>query len=158
GPAEELLVGLVRTEEPVKPVKPADPAVYRAAQSYRGTKILVSTNERRLRLIAGRDTLRDVPGGIGMGADLEYEDRAARSGPPPARRQVLRKPGAAGGARRAWHYMEEAPDRGLELVRLKDGDELELEDGSHLGVRDGEVGRVNHFGNFWAFPPGMEII
>jgi lipoprotein-anchoring transpeptidase ErfK/SrfK len=25
-------------------------------------------------------------------------------------------------------------------------------------VKDGQVGRVNQFGNFWAFTPGMEII
>ena len=148
----ELLVGLARSE------KPADPAVYRAAQSYRGTKILVSTNERRLRLVSGRDTLLDVPVGIGKGEDFEYEGRRFRFETPTGRRRVLAKAENPVWTVPDWHYMEKATYRGLELVRLKDGDEIELEDGSTLVVRDGQVGRVNQFGNFWAFTPGTEII
>src|SRR5690606_37609099 len=61
-------------EDPTVPrsAKVADPAVYRAAQAYRGTKIMVSTVERRLRLVIGRDTVMNVPVGIGMGTDFEY--------------------------------------------------------------------------------------
>jgi hypothetical protein len=152
GPAEERLVGLVHSAEP------ANPAVYRAALSHRGTKILVSTNERRLRLIAGRDTLMDVPVGIGMGTDFEYEDRKFRFETPTGRRKVHSKAEDPIWTPPDWHYMEKATHRGLELVRLEDEDEIELSDGSHLVVKDGQVGRVNHFGNFWAFPPGTEII
>lgn len=148
----ELLVGLARAE------KPADPAVYRAAQSYRGTKILVSTNERRLRLVSGRDTLLDVPVGIGKGENFEYEGRRFRFETPTGRRRVLAKVENPVWTVPDWHYMEKATYRGLELVRLKDGDEIELEDGSTLAVKDGQVGRVNQFGNFWAFTPGTEII
>jgi lipoprotein-anchoring transpeptidase ErfK/SrfK len=152
GPAEELMEGLVRSTEP------ANPAVYRAAQSYRGTKILVSTNERRLRLITGRDTLLDVPVGIGMGTDFEYEGRKFRFETPTGRRKVRAKAEDPIWTPPDWHYMEKATYRGLDLVRLEDGDEIELSDGSHLAVKDGQVGRVNHFGNFWAFTPGTEII
>jgi lipoprotein-anchoring transpeptidase ErfK/SrfK len=142
----------------VRSTKPANPAVYRAAQAYRGTKILVSTNERRLRLVTGRDTLLDVPVGIGMGTDFEYEGRKFRFETPTGRRRVRAKAESPVWTVPDWHYMERATYRNLELVRLKDGDEIELEDGSHLVVKDGQVGRVNHFGNFWAFTPGMEII
>ncbi|HSK20485.1 MAG TPA: L,D-transpeptidase [Longimicrobiales bacterium] len=148
----ELLVGLART------TAPANPAVYQAAQSYRGTKILVSTNERRLRLVSGRDTLLDVPVGIGKGEDFEYEGRRFRFETPTGRRRVLAKAENPVWTVPDWHYMEKATYRGLELVRLKDGDEIELEDGSSLVVKDGQVGRVNQFGNFWAFTPGTEII
>lgn len=151
-PAEELMEGVVRRTEP------ANPAVYRAAQAYRGTKILVSTKERRLRLIAGRDTLLDVPVGIGMGENFEYEGKRFRFETPTGRRKVLGKAENPIWTPPEWHYMEKAAYRGLELVRLKAGDEIELEDGSHLVVKDGQVGRVNHFGNFWAFAPGTEII
>ena len=148
----ELLVGLART------TTPANPVVYRAAQSYRGTKILVSTNERRLFLVAGRDTLLDVPVGIGKGENFEYEGKRFRFETPTGRRRVLAKAANPVWTVPDWHYMEKAAYRGLELVRLKDGDEIELEDGSTLVVRDGQVGRVNQFGNFWAFTPGTEII
>src|SRR5687768_7355963 len=54
---------------------PANKAVYQQARAYRGTKITISTNERRLRLIAGTDTLLDVPIGIGMNKDFSYEGK-----------------------------------------------------------------------------------
>ncbi|MGH7449129.1 MAG: L,D-transpeptidase [Longimicrobiales bacterium] len=148
-------------EEPqaeARSTKPANPAVYRAAQSYRGTKILISTNERRLRLIAGRDTLLDVSVGIGMGTDFEYEGRKFRFETPTGRRKVLAKAEAPIWTVPDWHYMEKATYRGLELVRLEDDADIELDDGSRIVVRDGQVGRINQFGNFWAFPPGMEIV
>lgn len=151
-PAEELLEGVVRATEP------ADPAVYKAAQAYRGTKILVSTKERRLLLIAGRDTLLDAPVGIGMGENFEYEGKRFRFETPTGRRKVLAKAEDPIWTPPEWHYMEKASYRGLELVRLKDGDRIKLGDGSRLVVRDGQVGRVNQFGNFWAFTPGTEII
>ena len=152
GPTEESRVTNVRSTEP------ANPAVYRAAQAYRGTKILVSTNERMLRLISGRDTLLEAAVGIGMGTDFEYEGRTFRFETPTGRRRVREKAENPIWTVPDWHYMERATYRDLELVRLKDGDEIELEDGSHLAVKDGQVGRINQFGNFWAFTPGMEII
>jgi lipoprotein-anchoring transpeptidase ErfK/SrfK len=152
GPAEEILRSEVRN------TPPANRAVFQAAQAYRGPKILVSTIERRLRLVTGRDTVLDVPIGIGMGTNFEYEGRRFRFETPTGRRRVLSKAPDPVWTPPDWHYMEKASFRGLELVRLADGDEIELEDGSHLVVRDGQVGRVNQFGNFWAFTPGMEII
>lgn len=152
GPAELV----ARTE--VRSTEPANPAVYRAARAHRGPKILVSTNERRLLLISGRDTLMDTSVGIGSGADFEYEGRKFRFETPTGRRRVLSKEENPIWTPPDWHYMEKAKFRGLKLIRLKDGDEIELGDGSHLVVKDGKVGRVNHFGNFWAFTPGTEII
>ncbi|MBR9990392.1 MAG: L,D-transpeptidase [Gemmatimonadetes bacterium] len=149
GPADKAVV---------RSTAPANRAVYQAAQSYRGTKILVSTNERRLRLVTGRDTLLDVPVGIGTGTDFEYEGRKFRFETPTGRRRVLMKAMDPVWTVPDWHYMEKAKYRGLELVRLAAGDEIDLEDGSKLVVKDGQVGRVNQFGNFWAFTPGTEII
>jgi lipoprotein-anchoring transpeptidase ErfK/SrfK len=150
--------GPAETEVQARSTAPASPAVYRAAQAFRGTKIMVSTNERRLRLVSGRDTLMDAPIGIGMGTDFEYEGRKFRFETPTGRRRVRSKAEDPVWTVPDWHYMEKASYRGYKLVRLKDADEIELDDGSHLVVRDGQVGRVNHFGNFWAFTPGTEII
>lgn len=157
-PARAQVAGPAEDPAEARSTEPANRAVYRAAQAHRGTKILVSTNERRLHLIIGGDTVMDVPVGIGMGTDFEYEGRKFRFETPTGRRRVLAKAEAPVWTVPDWHYMEKAAHRGLELVRLKDGDEIELSDGSHIVVRDGEVGRVNHFGNFWAFTPGTEII
>jgi hypothetical protein len=137
---------------------PANRTVFRAAQNYRGTKIMVSTNERRLRLVAGKDTLLDVSAAIGMGRDFVYEGRRFRFETPTGRRRVLAKAENPFWTVPDWHYMEKAAARDLELVRLKKGDTIKLSDASLLVVQDSLVGRVNQFGNFWSFEPGMEIV
>jgi lipoprotein-anchoring transpeptidase ErfK/SrfK len=43
-------------------------------------------------------------------------------------------------------------------VRLGMNDKVALADGSHITIIDGNVGRLNQYGNFWAFPQGMEIV
>ncbi|HEX6132905.1 MAG TPA: L,D-transpeptidase [Longimicrobiales bacterium] len=157
-PVQAQMAGPAEEPAEARSAEPANRAVHRAAQAYRGTKILVSTNERRLRLIVGRDTIMNVPVGIGMGTDFEYEGRKFRFETPTGRRSVRSKQPDPVWTVPDWHYMEKAAHRGLELVRLEEDDEIELSDGSHIVVRDGQVGRVNHFGNFWAFTPGTEII
>jgi lipoprotein-anchoring transpeptidase ErfK/SrfK len=137
---------------------PANRAVYRQAQAYRGTKITISTNERRLRLIAGRDTLLDVPVAIGMNKDFEYEGKKFRFATPTGVRKVRGKVKDPVWTPPEWHYMEKAAARDLELVRLSARDTIMLADSSYLVTIDGQVGRVNQNGHFWAFTPGTEII
>ena len=137
---------------------PANPAVYRAAQAYRGTKIMVSTTERRLLLVMGRDTVLDVPVAVGMGEDFEFEGRKFRFETPTGRHTVLRKSENPIWTVPDWHYMEKAAHRGLELVKLKRGDTVKLKDGTHIVVKGDQVGRINQFGNFWPFTPGSEIM
>jgi hypothetical protein len=57
-----------------------------------------------------------------------------------------------------WHYFEIAVHRGLETVQLRNGQRVQLSDGSRIEVRGSEVGRVNQFDNFYAFEPGMEMV
>jgi hypothetical protein len=140
------------------PAEHAAPAVLRAALAHRGMKILVSTTERRLMLMAGRDTLLDVPVAVGMGTGFEFDGRSYHFETPTGRRTVRLKEENPVWTPPDWHYKERALQLGLELVRLADGDSMELADGSFILVRDGDVGRVNHYGNFWAFTPGVEII
>lgn len=138
--------------------EPADPRVFRQAQAWRGTRIDISTNERRLRLIAGPDTLLDVPVAIGMNQGFEFEGQSFHFRTPTGRRTVLAREENPIWTPPDWHYMEKAAARGLELVRLAEDDKVELSDGTFILVIDGQVGRLNHFGNFWPFTPGMEII
>lgn len=136
----------------------ANPRVYRAGLAHRGMKILVSTTERRLLLMVGRDTLMDVPVAVGMGTGFEFEGREYLFRTPTGRRQVLAKEPNPIWTPPDWHYKERALQMGLELVRMEAGRRYELDDGSHLEIRDGQVGRVNHYGNFWPFEPGTEIV
>jgi lipoprotein-anchoring transpeptidase ErfK/SrfK len=132
--------------------------VYDRARAYRGTKITVSTNERRLRLIAGIDTLLDVPVAVGMNKNFVFEGKTFRFTTPTGVRKVRAKATEPVWTPPQWHYMEKAASRGLQLVRLKPADTVQLEDGSQLVTVDGQVGRVNQNGFFWAFTPGIEII
>ena len=144
--------------EAVRNTAPASPRVYREAQAFRGTKIMVSVNERRLLLVTGRDTLMDVPVAVGMGTDFEYEGKKFRFETPTGRRRVLAKAETPVWTVPDWHYMEKAAARGLELVRLEKDSRVELKDGSFLVVMDDQVGRLNQNGHFWAFTPGLEIV
>ncbi|HUF50191.1 MAG TPA: L,D-transpeptidase [Longimicrobiales bacterium] len=139
-------------------IAPANAAVYRAAMAYRGTKIMVSTAERRLRLLIGSDTVLDVPVAVGMGEDFEFEGRRFRFETPTGRRTVLSKSENPIWTVPDWHYMEKAANRGLKLVKLKEGDRVELADGTFIVVKERQVGRINQFGNFWPFTPGTEIM
>ena len=153
--AEEVLSG---PADAVEKVAPANPAVYRAAAAYRGTKILVSTAERRLRLVIGQDTVLNVSAAIGMGRDFTFEGRKFRFETPTGRRQVLRKLESPIWLVPDWHYMEKAAHRKLKLITLKEGDRHQLADSTFIVVEGKQVGRVNRFGNFWPFTPGTEIM
>jgi lipoprotein-anchoring transpeptidase ErfK/SrfK len=137
---------------------PADAAVFRQAQAFRGTKITVSTNERRLRLVAGNDTLMDVAVAIGMNDGFQFEDREFFFRTPTGRRTVRLKEENPVWTPPDWHYMEKAAARGLELVRLQRGDTVRLSDDTFITIIGDQVGRINQFGNFWPFTPGIEIV
>ena len=133
-------------------------AVYRAAKKYPGAKILVSTEERWLWFVVGRDTLLSAPVAIGIGKNFEYKGKKYRFETPRGRRKVLKKEENPIWTVPEWHYLEKAVQKGLKPVYIKRGEVYPLNDGTWLEVRDGEVGRVNNFGNFWPFTPGIEII
>ena len=158
-PAQQLAEGSgAPAAETSETFAPANAAVYRAAKAYRGSKIMVSTTERRLRLVIAGDTVMNVAVAVGMGEDFEFEGRRFRFETPTGRRKVLRKAEAPIWTVPDWHYMEKAANRGLQLVILKEGDRHELEDGTFIVVKDNQVGRINQFGNFWPFTPGVEIM
>jgi hypothetical protein len=133
-------------------------AVYRAAKRYSGAKILVSTKDRWLWFVLGKDTLLSAPVAIGMGKNFEYEGKKYRFETPRGRRKILKKQENPLWTVPEWHYLEKAAHRGLTPVYVKPGEVYPLDDGTYLEMQNGEVGRVNHFGNFWPFTPGIEIV
>lgn len=150
--------GLVKEAPLIAPADSEGVAVFRAAKRYTGAKILVSTENRWLWFIEGKDTLLSVPIAVGVGTDFEYNGRKWNFSTPRGRRRVLKKEENPIWTVPAWHYYEKASYRGLKAVHVKVGEVYPLKDGTWIEIRDGEVGRVNKFGNFWPFTPGIEII
>ncbi|MGH7507691.1 MAG: L,D-transpeptidase [Longimicrobiales bacterium] len=120
--------------------------------------IFISTTDRMLWLVSGRDTLFAAPIAIGMGKDFEYNGRKYHFSTPTGERTVIGKSPDPIWTPPDWHYYEKAARKGLEAVHLNADSKLQLSDGSFLVVRGDQVGRINQFGHFATFTPGNEII
>ncbi len=136
----------------------ASKRVLRQANLAKGPKIMVSIAQRQLWLINNADTLLVAPVAVGMGKDFEFNGRKFHFSTPTGRRKVLAKSEAPIWTVPEWHYMERAAAEGHTLHYLKASEKVKLKDGTFLEVRGKDVGRVNSFGNFWAFEPGLEIM
>src|SRR5690606_41606312 len=71
------------------PSHPESRRVLTLADADQGTKILVSTEQRRLWLISGRDRLMSVTVAVGMGRRLGLDRRSLGFQTPRGRQQVL---------------------------------------------------------------------
>jgi hypothetical protein len=133
-------------------------AVVRAATADPGKRILVSLQQKRLWLVERGDTIFSAPIAIGSGQVFRFGNRTFRFETPRGERRILGKDFTANWIPPDWHYYRKAVYRGLDPVHLKDGDRIELSDGTHIEVRAHEVGRINQWGNWWPFTPGTEIM
>jgi hypothetical protein len=142
----------------VQPSTSAGTRVWRDAVLGRGLRVLVSTEARALWLM--RDTLVvfHAPIAVGMQEPWTYRGRTYNFNTPVGQRRVLEKDSEPIWVPPDWHYFEVAAEHDLDPVQLRNGQRVTLADGSRIEVRRGEVGRVNEFGNFYAFEPGMQII
>jgi hypothetical protein len=162
----DSLVEIMERTRAAVPVRPdlAQPSssegtrVWRNAVLGRGERVLVSTEARSLWLM--RDTLVvfRAPIAVGMQEGFVYRGRTYDFTTPIGRRRVLEKDNDPIWVPPDWHYFETAAQQDLEPVQLRRGQRVRLADGSTIEVRGSNVGRVNEFGNFYAFEPGMEII
>jgi len=132
--------------------------VYRQAVAARGMRILVSTEARALWLMRDSTVIMRAPVAVGMSEGFTWEGKKYDFNTPISVRKVMAKETVPIWTPPDWHYMEIALQKNLKLVYLKRGQRVNLVDGSRLEIRGSDVGRVNQFGNFWAFTPGMEII
>jgi hypothetical protein len=123
-----------------------------------GTRIVVSLDKRQLWLLRGSDTLMVAPVAVGKGQTFSYRGRSFHFHTPRGQRRVLAKEVDPVWTPPDWHYLERAAREGLEPVEIEPDREYLLGDGTHLEMRDDQVGRVNRFGNFWPITPGIEII
>ncbi len=122
------------------------------------TRIVVSIDKRWLWYIVAQDTIMSVPVAVGMNRGFEFAGRSFHFSTPRGTRRVLAKETAPVWTVPEWHYYERARHQGLEIVKLTRDSRVDLSDGTVITVRGDDVGRVNHYGNFWPFTPGNEII
>lgn len=136
--------------------QPFNGVLHRADPTSR--RIVVSLEQKRLWLIQGADTLFTAPVAIGSGETFVFNGKKYHFETPRGRRTILAKKDDPNWTPPDWHYYEKAAARGLEPVPMKRGEKYTLDDGTYLEIRGDDVGRVNQFGNFYAWTPGMEII
>lgn len=141
----------VASELPAESTAPAEP-------EEPELRIVVDTRRRLLLLLQDVDTLMRAPVAIGMNAGFEYEGRKWHFETPRGTRRVLAKARDPVWTVPEWHYYEKATKKGLEVAKLQYGDTVALEDGSYLVATDSAIGRINQFGHFAAFTPGVELI
>jgi len=120
--------------------------------------IVVSLEQKRLWLVQDRDTLFTAPVAVGTGETFTFNGRTYRFDTPRGWRRVLEKKDDPNWIPPDWHYYEKAAARGLTPVHMEFGETYDLSDGTYLTIRGQDVGRVNQFGNFYAWTPGMELI
>ena len=132
--------------------------VWKAALNGSGIRILVGTESRSLWLMKDTTVLFRAPVAVGMEEGFTYKGRKYDFKTPVGRRRVIAKARDPIWVPPDWHYFELAVQRNLEVVHLKKGQRVKLGDGTFLEVRDDDVGRINQFGNYWSFTPGVEII
>jgi hypothetical protein len=123
-----------------------------------GTRVLISTETRSLWLMRDTMTIFRAPIAVGRSRRLIYQGKEYDFTTPVGKRKVLGKGTTPLWVPPDWHYFEIAVDRGLTAVHLKKNSRVSLLDSTRIEVRGDEVGRVNRFGNFWPFTPGIEII
>lgn len=129
-----------------------------AALAERARRVVISRTDRFLWVMRGDSVLYSAPVAIGRDTVFRYEGKAYDFATPRGRRVVQFKEVSPAWIPPDWHYYEIAATKGLEAVHLHAGQKVPLSDSTSIEVRGKEVGRVNRYGNFWAFTPGDEII
>ena len=135
-----------------------DSAVWERALGTDGQRILVSRQLKRLWLMDGDTVIKTAPVAIGRDTVFRYAGKSYDFSTPTGKRTVLDKEEMPLWIPPDWHYFEQAVEQDLKPVHLRNDERVELSDGTVIEVRKGEVGRVNRFGNWWAFTPGSQIV
>jgi hypothetical protein len=140
------------------PVGKGDSTWWRNAVEADGDRLVVSREIKRLWLMVDDTALFTAPVAVGRDTIFHWDGTAYDFSTPAGLHRVQGKEESPDWVPPDWHYFEKASEDGLEPVHLKNGDEILLSDSTVIAVRDYEVGRINHYGNWWAFRPGNEII
>ncbi|MGH7555632.1 MAG: L,D-transpeptidase [Longimicrobiales bacterium] len=142
----------------VRPRAATSVVVWRKAMTSRGTRIVVSVEERALWVMRDSAVVFRAPVAVGMHEGFTYRGKRYDFRTPVGQRKVLAKAPDPIWKPPDWHYYEKVVQQELEPVQLALGSRAQLADGSFIEVRGDQVGRVNPFGNFAPFTPGNEIV
>jgi hypothetical protein len=153
-----LVAGAPPAGHPIHDRPAANVDIWEAAVADPNKKIMVSIERKHLWLVVRGDTVFSAPIAVGTGSVFRFADRTYKFDTPRGQRRVLAMENDPNWIPPDWHYYEKAVNRGLEPVHVKDGDRIELSDGTYIEVRGKEVGRINRWGNWWPFTPGSEIM
>jgi lipoprotein-anchoring transpeptidase ErfK/SrfK len=163
--ADSLVVAKKKAREAVPaspalaaPTSQASMALWREAIRPRGLRIIVSTSAKALWLMQDSTPVLRAPVAIGKQEDFTFRGKRYDFDTPTGKRKVLAKGLNPLWVPPDWHYFEMAAEQKLEPVFLKKAQTVRLSDGTSIVVRGEQVGRINSYGNFWAFEPGGEII
>lgn len=153
-PAKEVAVAHPNL---VRPAPGKSVSIYNEAMKFSGMRIIVSREARSLWLMRDTTLLFRAPVAIGRDEPLVYGGKTYDFNTPVGKRKVLSKETNPKWTPPDWHYYEVAQRANFTPVFLKKTSKIMLGDSTFIVVRDNQVGRVNRFGNFWPFTPGMEI-
>jgi hypothetical protein len=128
------------------------------AARERGRHILVSLQERRLRLLDGSTVLYEAPVGVGKSVVLEYEDEVWDFRTPQGKRRVVRKQENPVWVPPDWHYVEVALANRWQVVWVKPSQKYPLPAGGAVTTRGDRLGRIDAQGRFEAVPLGDELV
>lgn len=120
--------------------------------------ILVSIQQRYLWYVVNHVVIFEAPVAVGVEEPFIYNGKKYKFDTPRGTRRVLAKKKDPIWRVPEWHYFEKASQRGFKVVRVLPNETYTLGDGTQIVIRDGQVGRINQFGNFAPFEPGIEII
>jgi len=127
------------------------------SESDTGFRVIVSLFEHRLRVLDGRDTLRDVPVATAMGTDFKYAGQRWSFDTPRGVRRVREKETEPVWTPPDWHYAEVAAANDLRLAPMGRVSG-KLTNGGKLAVQDSIVGLIRPDGQFAELPVDEEIV
>lgn len=136
----------------------AGTTAYEASKRDPNLRISVSLEERKLWVIAGQDTVREVPIAVGSGERLVFGERAWRFDTPRGIRTVRGKDADPKWIPPDWHYVETANEYGLKVARLSLTKPYPISGGRKIAFRDGEAGVIHPDSGFMFLPLDEEIV
>lgn len=121
-------------------------------------RVLVSLEQRELRVLRAQDTLLVAPVGIGRDATLAWEGKVWRFATPRGIRTVREKAVDPVWTPPDWHYVEVARTENLKLKHLRRDRPVKLASGDLLAVRLDVAGLVRTSGVFDTLAENEELI
>ena len=138
--------------------QPTRDAVRSAADSATGLRLVISVDDRRLRVITeSNDTIRVAPVAVGSGRALRANGRTWRFRTPTGIAAVVEKQEHPAWIAPDWHYIEAARKGGYAIAYLTYDTPTALGPGRTIAIRNDTVG-IMRDSAFTPIQPGHDII